>query len=154
MPGVSVRPVTVSTTLNAEPGTVRELVFDTRNDPLWCPNVDTARQVSGDGVEPGAEFEFSQHLDRPGGSRVEFEATVEVVSVDGDSIVWKVEDRFQIREIEMSIEPAGDRTRLTQTTRATFHKDPGLAKWVYPLLAKRTFKQQFAHLADYLSEDT
>jgi hypothetical protein len=41
---------------------------------------------------------------------------------------------------------------VEQTTTAVFKRKPGLAKWLYPMLARRTFKDQFRHLADHFSQ--
>ena len=121
-----VRPVTVSAFVPASPEQVMALIADTRNDPLWCPNVDTAELVTGEPVETGSRFTFRQHLDRPGGKRVEFDAEVEVLELDEHRILWQVTDRFQERQIEVRVEPSKEGTRITQTTRASFNKPLGL----------------------------
>ena len=128
------------------------LITDTRKDPLWCPNVDTAELVSGDPVDVGSRFRFHQHLDRPGGKRVEFDADVEVLELEENRIVWNVSDRFQERQIEVQVRPSKDGTRITQTTRASFKKPPGLAGFAYPFLARRVLKDQFRQLAGYFKE--
>lgn len=147
-----VRAVTVSAHLSLPSEDVFKFIADTRNDPLWCPNVDTAELVAGDGVEVGSRFTFHQHLDR-GQKRLEFDGEVEVVALADRSIHWIVSDRFQVREIELAVESEGDGSRITQTTRARFRKPPGMAKWAYPFIAKRTFKDQFSKLEDYLSNE-
>ncbi len=124
-------------------------IADTRNDPLWCPNVESADLIDGDTVDVGSRFRFHQHLDRPGGKRIEFDVEVEIIQLDENSVKWRVTDRFQAREIEITVEPHGDGSLITQVTRASFHKSPGFAKWVYPLLARRTLKDQFRHLAEH-----
>ncbi len=124
-------------------------VSDTRNDPLWCPNVETVELVEGDGVEAGARFRFHQHLDRPRSDRIEFDAEVEVVDVGPGTITWHVTDKFQDRSIRLTVEPDGAGSKITQITEASFQRPPGLAKWAYPLLARRTFKGQFEQLAAY-----
>ena len=123
------------------------LVSDTRNDPVWCPNVDTAELVSGDGVAVGSKFRFHQHLEARG-RRVEFDADVEVTTLEERSISWLVTDRFQERRIELSVEPKAGKTRITQVTRASFHRKPSLVqRFAYPILAKRTLRQQFEQLS-------
>jgi len=72
---------------------------------------------------------------------------VEIIQLDDRSVKWHVTDRFQGREIEITVEPQVEGSRITQVTQASFHKSPGLAKWVYLLLARRTLKGQFRHLA-------
>ena len=124
-------------------------VSDTRNDPLWCENVERADLVEGSKVEPGARFRFHQHLDRPGAGRVQFDVDVEVIEMRERSIRWQASDRFQIREINLAVEPHGSGSRITQVTRATFLRSPGMAKWLYPLLARRIFGKQFRDLAAY-----
>jgi hypothetical protein len=126
-------------------------VADTRNDPLWCPNVETVDLVAGDRIEVGTRFRFRQHLDRPGGDRLVFDVDVEIVELDDRAVAWLVTDRFQEREIEITVAPEGDGARITQVTRATFHTSPGLARWVYPLLARRTFRDQFQRLAAHFA---
>jgi hypothetical protein len=68
---------------------------------------------------------------------------------------WRVEDRFQVRDVTVTVEPDGDGTRVRQQTLATFKKDPGLiTRWLYPLLARKTFRDQFTRLAEhYASPD-
>ena len=153
MSSYPVRSVSIAAFIPAAPDDVFQLIADTRNDPEWCPNVEEAELIEGDGVEVGARFRFHQHLDRPGGGVVEFDATVEIVSLGEQSIEWKVEDRFQTREISIMVEPENDGTGITQTTHASFRKKPGLiTRLGYPVLARRTFKDQFRHLAEHFGE--
>ena len=148
----SVRPVSVSAFIPATPADVFGLIADTRNDPEWCPNVDAATLVEGNGVEVGAEFRFQQHLDRRG-KRIEFDASVEIVSLGERSIEWKVDDRFQTRDISIAVEPEKGGTRITQVTRASFKKNPGLiVRNGYPILARRTLKDQFEQLAAHFAD--
>lgn len=146
-----VAPVEVSVFVPAPPDVVFAFVADTRNDPRWCPNVETVEMVEGDGVAVGTRFRFHQHLDRPGGGRIEFEGDVEVVELGERSIGWSVNDRFQDRIIQLRVEPEGSGSRVTQRTAASFHRPPGLARWAYPVLARRTFKDQFGRLAAHFA---
>ena len=148
--GFPVRAVTVSKHIPADPDTVFRYVSDTRNDPEWCPNVSAVRQTSGDGVAVGSTFEFHQSVEA-GGKRLESDVQVEILELGDRSVRWRVEDRFQRRDIRLQVGPDRDGSKVTQTTAATFKRKPGLAKWLYPLLAKRTLKDQFTHLADHLS---
>jgi hypothetical protein len=122
-------------------------VSDTRNDPLWCDNVETVELVAGEGIEVGTRFRFHQHLDRPGGQRMQFDVDVEVIELGEHSITWLATDRFQEREISLDVQPEGQGSRITQVTRAAFRRPPGLARWVYPRLARRVFTRQFRALA-------
>ncbi len=144
-----VGPVKVSARIPVPPDRLFAFVSDTRNDPLWCPNVETVELVEGDGVEAGARFRFHQHLDRPRSDRIEFDAEVEIVDVGLGTITWHVTDKFQDRSIRLTVEPDGVGSKITQVTEASFRRPPGLAKWAYPLLARRTFKGQFEQLAAY-----
>jgi hypothetical protein len=146
MPTFPVRPVRVSARVPADPDELFAYVSDTRNDPQWCENVETVEIVEGDAIRPGARFRFHQHLDRPGG-RLQFDVNVEVVEVGDHAIRWRVDDRFQTRDITLRVEPDGAGSRITQETRATFHKNPGITRWLYPILARRIFKKQFEDLA-------
>lgn len=121
-------------------------VSDTRNDPEWCPNVGEINQTVGDGVEVGAKFRFEQTVTARGRSLVS-EVEAEITGLGDRSIAWRVIDRFQEREIQLDVVPEDDGSRVTQTTVAAFHRPPGLARWVYPILAKRTFRDQFERLA-------
>ncbi|HUG07516.1 MAG TPA: SRPBCC family protein [Acidimicrobiia bacterium] len=141
-----VRPVKVTTHVPAGPDEVFSYVSDTRNDPEWCPNVTDVRQVSGDGVELGAGFEFHQSVEVQGRELVS-EVEVEVVELGESHIRWRVEDRFQVRDVLLEVARDGDGTKVTQTTTAIFKRKPGLAKWFYPRLARRTFRDQFQELA-------
>jgi hypothetical protein len=140
------RPVTVSGLVPAPADAVFAYVADTRNDPEWCPNVGPVTQVSGSGVEVGARFEFDQAVETPRGT-LKSPVTVQVVGVGDRRISWKVEDRFQEREVEVRVAEDGNHSKLTQTTVATFRRPPGVARWVYPFLARKTFRDQFSNLA-------
>jgi len=144
-----VRSVKVSARIPVAPDRLFAFVSDTRNDPLWCPNVEKVDLVEGGGVEAGARFRFHQHLDRPRSDRIEFDADVEIVDVGARAITWHVTDKFQDRNIQLVVEPDGSGSRITQVTEAAFQRRPGLARWAYPLLARRTFKGQFEQLAAY-----
>ncbi len=145
------RPITVSALIPADPDELFVVVSDTRKDPLWCPNVETVDQLSGDGVEVGAQFRFHQHLDRPRQERMQFDVDIEVVELGERSIIWKADDNFQERIITITVEPEGAGSRITQVTRATFKRRPGLARWVYPALARRVFRDQFERLAKHMA---
>jgi len=141
------RPVKVSAHIPAPPDEVFAFVADTMNDPLWCPNVETVERIDGEGVEVGSRYRFHQHLDRPGGARIQFDGEVEIVALANRRISWAVRDRFQDREVILEVGPHKGGSRVTQVTRASFHRQPGFTRWVYPLLARRTFKDQFRNLA-------
>ncbi len=146
-----VRPVTVRAVIPASADTVIAYVADTRNDPEWCPNVESAELVSGDGQSPGSVFCYRQYLDTPGSKRRHFDGEVTVVARTPDSITWDVNDKFQSRRITLTVEPHPSGSRITQVTQATFHRPPGIARWAYPLLARRILKAQFAALAGHFS---
>lgn len=148
----SLRPVKVSAHIGAPPDKLFAFVSDTRNDPSWCPNVETVELVEGSGVEVGARFRFHQHLDRPRTERIEFDVDVEIIEIEHPSITWKATDKFQERLVKLSIEPEGAGSKITQVTTASFRRRPGLVKWVYPFLARRTFKEQFGQLAAYFDK--
>lgn len=147
----AIRPVSASTVITADPAVVLDYVADTRNDPEWCPNVEAAELVSGDGGSSGSVFRYHQYLDTPGSKRAEFDGEVTIVERTADSIVWRVTDRFQERDVSLTVEPHPSGTRITQVTRASFRRPPGIARWVYPLLAKRILRAQFEGLARHFS---
>lgn len=149
MDGYIARPVTVSAHIPAPPDEVFAFVSDTRNDPLWCENVESVDLIEGNQVEEGTRFRFHQHLDRPGAERVQFDVDVEVIDIGERSITWLAKDRFQTREISLVVNPDGSGSRITQVTKATFLRPPGTAKWLYPLLARRIFGKQFRDLGSY-----
>lgn len=147
-----VRPVTVSMHIPAPAHEVIAFISDTRNDPVWCPNVDSAEMTSDGPIRPGTTFTYTQHLTRPGRGRVTFDGHVEIVELDENSIRWRVTDTFQERAITCVVEPSGPGSRVTQTTAASFHRSPGLAGYLYPLLARRTLKDQLRHLSDHFGD--
>jgi hypothetical protein len=139
----------VSARINAAPDVLFSFVADTRNDPQWCENVEKVEMVEGDTVGPGTKFTFHQHLDAPGRERMQFDVNVEVIEMGEGFIHWRAEDRFQTREIMVTVEPEGAGSRITQVTRATFNRKPGMTRWLYPVLARRIFKKQFEDLAGH-----
>ena len=147
-----VRPVTVSVDLPVDADEVFGFVSDTRNDPLWCPNVTNVTQTDGEGVEVGARFHFDQKVEARG-RVLESGVDVEIVDLGERRVAWSVDDRFQTRQITLSVEPRGAGCRVTQTTTASFKRKPGMAKWVYPTLAKRTFQDQFSHLVEHFADE-
>lgn len=146
-----VRPVEVTCNVPAAPDEVLAFVADTRNDPLWCPNVTDVVQVHGDGAELGARFRFHQTV-RARGRDLESEVDVEIVGLSADHIEWRVEDRFQEREIFLEVMPRGEGSTVRQRTTARFKKDPGLARHLYPFLARKTFRDQFDRLVDRFAQ--
>lgn len=145
-----IRPISVSFQISAEPDAVFTFVADTRNDPEWCPNVTGVRQVGGEGVEVGARFQFHQSVEA-GGRTLTSDVNLEIVELGERWVRWRVEDRFQVRDVLLGVEADGEGCTVTQTTAAAFKRKPGLAKWLYPRLARRTFKDQFRRLADRFS---
>lgn len=143
------RPVTVSAKIAAGPAEILSFISDTRNDSLWCSNVENAMLLTDGPISVGSKFSYTQHLDRPGADRVTFDGDVEIIALDDRSITWNVTDRFQEREILMTVEPQGSGSRVTQTTKATFKRSPGVARYLYPILAKRTLKDQLRGLSDH-----
>ncbi|HEX6286766.1 MAG TPA: SRPBCC family protein [Acidimicrobiia bacterium] len=145
-------PVNVSQHVTASPSEVLGFVSDTRNDSIWCPNVTGVTQIDGDGVAVGSRFEFHQTVET-GGRTLESDVEVEVVGLTENSVRWRVEDRFQIRDVTLTVEPHGSGTKVRQQTIATFKQAPGLARWLYPLLARRTFRDQFSRLAEHFANE-
>lgn len=146
-----VRPVTVEVEIAAPASEVLAFVSDTRNDPTWCPNVTSVTQLAGSKIEPGARFRFHQSIPLRG-RLLESDVDVEVVAVNDDSIYWRVEDKFQVRDIRLSVAPSVGGCVVTQRTTATFKRDPGApTRWLYPLLAKRTFRSQFDALKTHFA---
>ena len=141
-----VRPVTVSQKIGAPAPDVLAFIIDTRNDPIWCPNVESAEIVTDEPIGPNSKFRYTQHLDQPGRDRITFDGDVEVIELDDRSVTWSVTDRFQDRRVTCTVDPSGDGSIVTQTTEASFHRSPGLARHLYPFFARRTLKDQLRHL--------
>jgi hypothetical protein len=147
-----VSPVRIAAEIPAPAEAVLGFIADTRNDPLWCDNVETVEMLTPEPIAVGSRFRFHQHLDRPGGNRAQFDVDVEVVHIDDESVTWKVEDRFQEREITIEVTPSDRGCLVTQTTRAAFKRKPGLtARWLYPSMARRIFRRQFETLSERFS---
>ena len=146
---VTIRPVRVSALVPAPPDEVFMFVADTRNDPEWCRNVTAVVQLAGEGIDVGSRFRFHQAVEMRG-RRLESDVEVEVLSIGDRTIEWSVDDRFQTRHVTLAVTPAKEGSRVTQQTTATFKRKSGLAQWLYPFLARRTFRDQFAELAEVL----
>jgi hypothetical protein len=86
-----------------------------------------------------------------GGRTLNSDVNVEIVGLGERWVRWRVEDRFQVRDVLLSVEADGEGCTVTQTTGAAFKRKPGLARWLYPRLARRTFKDQFRRLAGHFS---
>lgn len=148
----AVRPVTVEGVVPASPDVVFAYVSDTRNDPEWCPNVGEVSQTVGDRVEVGARFEFDQTVEARGRT-MDSKVALEVLAVADRTISWKAEDRFQVREISLAVVPHAEGSKVIQRTAAQFKRKPSFTvKALYPVLAKRTFADQFSRLADHFRE--
>lgn len=146
-----VRPVSVSAEVNAPPNRVLSYISDTRNDPEWCSNVERVELLTDGDVTVGSRFRYTQHLDRPGAARVTFDGETEIVELTDSSITWSVSDKFQERSITCTVEASGSGSRVTQITEASFRRPPGIAKYLYPLLARRTLRDQLRQLAAHFS---
>jgi hypothetical protein len=107
-------------------------------------------QLEGDGVQVGSAFRFHQEVEMSGRT-LESDVDVEIVELGARSVRWRVEDRFQIRDVLVVVETDGEGSRVTQTTTAVFKRPPGIARWLYPMLARRTFRDQFDRLAEHFS---
>ena len=147
-----VRPVRVSAEVPAPADQVFTFISDTRNDPIWCPNVSDVVQTAGEGVEVGSKFRFHQVIEASGRT-LQSDVDVEVLEVGQRSIRWRVEDKFQVRDVQVSVTGTDSGSEVTQTTSAAFKRKPGVAKWLYPTLAKRTFRDQFHHLSEHFAAD-
>lgn len=141
----------MSMAIPGPPDQVFSYVSDTRNDPEWCPNVTDVRQLAGEGVEVGSAFRFHQRVEAAGRELVS-NVDVAVVELGERWIRWRVEDRYQVRDVLLSVESEGEGSRVVQTTSAAFKRKPGLARWVYPMLARRTFRDQFRRLAAQIDQ--
>ncbi len=146
-----VRPARASGVIPAQPWEVLAFVADTRNDPKWCVNVETVEMLTPEPLAVGSRFRYHQYLERRDGSRVQFDGDVGLLALTDTSVTWEVEDRFQRRIITIEIEAAAGGTRATQVTEAEFKRPPGLGRWVYPAIARRTMRKQFAALADHFA---
>jgi hypothetical protein len=140
--------VTVETAVAGDPDEVFAFVSDTRNDPIWCPNVSSVEQVQGDGVHVGSRFRFHQTVQARGRS-LESDVDVAVVELGEGRIVWEVEDRFQTRVISLTVAGDHGESLVTQTTSASFKRKPGLARWAYPVMARRVLRDQLRRLAEH-----
>lgn len=115
--------------------------------------METVDLIEGSKVEVGTWFRFHQHLDRPGAERIQFDVDVEVIDMGERTITWEARDRFQTRTITLAVAPERCGSRITQVTRATFLRPPGMARWLYPLFARRIFTGQFRDLGAYFAEN-
>lgn len=147
-----VRPVRVRADIPASADAVFSFVADTRNDPLWCSNVDAVDLGEDEEISVGTRLRFHQHLEVPRSGRIEFAVDVTVAAMEGRSITWHTVDRFQTRTITLTVEPVGEQqSRIEQVTEAAFVRPPGVQKWLYPVLARRTLRRQFEALARHFA---
>jgi uncharacterized protein YndB with AHSA1/START domain len=94
------------------PESVWEFVADPRNDPRWCPKVDSVVQVEGDG--PGGQARYLvRHRPKP--LRGPVDLTMVAVEFDPPRrLRWREEDGDAVFDVTYEVEPEGSGTRMTQ----------------------------------------
>ncbi len=134
----------------------REAVFehirDPNDDPGWCPDVLSSRQVVGDGPEVGAEYE-QRHDPGPGSPS---DLHVEILSLDPPrSMTVRSSDDLAVFEVTYTLEELPDgATRLTQSD--DIHVE-GLRRLLLPVLwiaVNAGIRKQFGELRRQLARTT
>jgi uncharacterized membrane protein len=106
---------------------VFDFVCDPRNDPRWCPKVDSVDLVNGEGPGPGSRYSV---VHRPVPLRPARTMDYECVGWTPPArIEWREDDGTDTLEVTYLVEEADGGSRLTQTSDGTL----GAPKLVQPL---------------------
>jgi uncharacterized protein YndB with AHSA1/START domain len=95
---------------------VFDFVADSRNDPRWCPKVDSVEPLTGDDIGPGARHSV---VHRPVPFRPARVMDHHCVSWSPPELIeWREDDSSDSFEVTYLLEEEGGGTRLTQTSEA------------------------------------
>ena len=106
---------------------VFELVSDARNDPRWCPKVESVEQVGGDAPGPGSRY-LTIHRPVPLRPARELEHRC-VAWSPPRRIEWLEGDGVDSFEVSYELEEVPGATRLTQRSDARL----GVPKLLHPI---------------------
>jgi hypothetical protein len=132
-------------------GEVFEFIADPRNDPRWCPKVDSVEQVDGDGPGPGSRYVT---IHRPVPLRPA--RAMDHSCVDWTPprrIEWTEDDGVDRFEVTYELEPHAGGTRLSQRSDARL----GAPKLLHPIWRRgigRDIAGQLRSLKDLLESST
>jgi uncharacterized protein YndB with AHSA1/START domain len=125
------------------PEQVWDFVADARNDPRWCPKVDSVEQVHGDGPAPDARYRVRH---RPKPLRGPVELSMEVVECEPPRrLRLREEDDDGVFDVVYELEPVDGGTRLTQIDQI----DWKISKLAFPIarvMVGRDLSRQLAAL--------
>lgn len=108
-------------------GEVFDFVADARNDPRWCPKVDSVEQVDGEVPGPGSRYVT---IHRPVPLRPARELDHRCVDWSPPRrIEWLEDDGVDRFEVSYELEEAAGGTRLTQRSDARL----GVPRLLHPI---------------------
>jgi uncharacterized protein YndB with AHSA1/START domain len=138
-----------STVIAAPPERVWEFIADARNDPRWCPKVESVEQVEGHGPHPGARY---RAVHRPKPLRGPVDLTMEAVEFDPPRrLRWREEDDDGVFDVVYELEPEAGGTRLSQID----HIDWKISRLAFPIarfMVGRDLTRQLAALKRLLED--
>lgn len=143
--------VRTETTIDRPPEEVFAYLVDLRNDPDWCPRVDSVEQVGGDGPGPGARY---RAVHRPkGGKQVPLD--LEVLEVEAPRrLLMRQDDEAGIFLTTYELTPtSGGGTRLAQTSDMRFRGAARIAAPLIKLAVRKGTREQFRALTALLGGD-
>lgn len=141
--------IELSVELTATCAQVWSIIGDPLSDPLWCPRVLDAQQVSGTGPGPGARYR-SRHRPVPG------PASMQIVEIK----VWEPPHRRRstsltpdgLLSVDYELRATEHGCRFTERDTFTLNRSRRPARRVFLAVKRQRIRQQFDRLADLLAQ--
>lgn len=129
--------------------TLFDFVADTRNDPQWCPLIESSDQIAGDGPAPGAVYRWGQVVGE--GQIVPMDVTLEVLDRPR-RLEWSLDnDMFNYRSWMTFDALDESRTRVRQGNHTTVVPAPPEAAAELEAQATTVMVQQMENLEKLLA---
>lgn len=140
-----------SVEIGRPPEAVFDFVADARNDPAWCPRVETCVQTAGEGPAAGARYE-TRH--RPTKLAPTLTRTIDLIRLERPRlVVWRQEDRNGVFHITYRLDATPTGTRFTQSDEIEWNY-PAIAAPLLRRLPSRNIEQQLEVLKTVLESGT
>lgn len=129
--------------------TIFDFVADCLNDPQWCPLIESAEQLKGDGPAPGAVYRWGQVVGD--GQVAPMDVTLEVVDRP-HRLEWTVDNEMMSYSSWMTFQSLDNgHTRVTQVNHTTVNPAPPEAADELEAQANGIMARQMENLEGLLS---